>query len=183
MGTEVIAVHLFIPDLKGRLLPYRPSRVLRSNEGAPLVLSLTSGVPGGSLDEGILCGSTGAAPPGEKCQGLTWDVPLLSCSPSLLSSSRLCFETSSSLPPLVLQQEQAGHKRERVESDPGTETPRAEKKKPKASPQPEEPEAAPKPFTPFDYSKTDLQVFAGEAPVCPRELSRLDSGSTRALLM
>ncbi|XP_060132225.1 exosome component 10 isoform X1 [Zootoca vivipara] len=63
----------------------------------------------------------------------------------------------------LVAQEQAGCKRERVESDPGTETPRAEKKKPKASPQLEEPEATPKPFTPFDYSKSDLQVFAGSS--------------------
>ncbi|XP_053256922.1 exosome component 10 isoform X3 [Podarcis raffonei] len=63
----------------------------------------------------------------------------------------------------LVAQEQAGHKRERVESDPGTETPRAEKKKPKASPQPEEQEATPKPFTPFDYSKSDLKVFAGSS--------------------
>ncbi|XP_015264949.1 PREDICTED: exosome component 10 isoform X2 [Gekko japonicus] len=57
-------------------------------------------------------------------------------------------------------QEQASKKRERVASEPGTETPKQEKKKAKAAQKPEVQEA-PKPFTPFDYSKSDLKVFAG----------------------
>ncbi|XP_060115123.1 exosome component 10 isoform X2 [Heteronotia binoei] len=60
----------------------------------------------------------------------------------------------------LVTQEQASKKRERLASEPGPETPKQEKKKPKA---PQKPEAqdAPKPFTPFDYSKSDLKVFAG----------------------
>ncbi|XP_077167639.1 exosome complex component 10 isoform X3 [Paroedura picta] len=60
----------------------------------------------------------------------------------------------------LLSQEQASKKRERVASEPGTETPKQEKKKPKASQKPEVQED-PKPFAPFDYSKSDLKVFAG----------------------
>ncbi|NWW86671.1 EXOSX protein, partial [Rhynochetos jubatus] len=59
-------------------------------------------------------------------------------------------------------QEQANKKRERVVSEAGTELPKHEKKRPKASQQPEEPEA-PKQFTPFDYSKSNLKVFAGSS--------------------
>ncbi|NXR10673.1 EXOSX protein, partial [Semnornis frantzii] len=59
-------------------------------------------------------------------------------------------------------QEQAVKKRERVMSETGTELPRQEKKQPKASQQPEELEA-PKQFTPFDYSKSNFEVFAGSS--------------------
>lgn len=46
-------------------------------------------------------------------------------------------------------------------SETGTELPKQEKKRPKASQQPEELEA-PKQFTPFDYSKSNFKVFAGK---------------------
>lgn len=59
-------------------------------------------------------------------------------------------------------QEQANKKRERVMSETGTELPKQEKKRPKASQQPEEQEA-PKQFTPFDYSKSNFKVFAGSS--------------------
>ncbi|NXE10505.1 EXOSX protein, partial [Lophotis ruficrista] len=59
-------------------------------------------------------------------------------------------------------QEQANKKRERVMSETGTELPKQEKKRPKASQQPEELEA-PKQFTPFDYSKSNFKVFAGSS--------------------
>ncbi|NWU95196.1 EXOSX protein, partial [Upupa epops] len=59
-------------------------------------------------------------------------------------------------------QEQANKKRERVMSETGTELPKREKKRPKASQQPEELEA-PKQFTPFDYSKSNFKVFAGSS--------------------
>lgn len=62
---------------------------------------------------------------------------------------------------LLSQQEQANKKRERVISETGTELPKQEKKRPKASQQPEELEA-PKQFTPFDYSKSNFKVFAGK---------------------
>uniref|UniRef100_A0A8C0AUF4 Exosome complex component 10 n=1 Tax=Buteo japonicus TaxID=224669 RepID=A0A8C0AUF4_9AVES len=63
---------------------------------------------------------------------------------------------------LLSQQEQANKKRERVMSETGTELPKQEKKRPKASQQPEELEA-PKQFTPFDYSKSNFKVFAGSS--------------------
>ncbi|NXP10047.1 EXOSX protein, partial [Thinocorus orbignyianus] len=59
-------------------------------------------------------------------------------------------------------QEQANKKRERVMSETGTELPKQEKKRPKASQQPEELEAQ-KQFTPFDYSKSNFKVFAGSS--------------------
>ncbi|NWW48453.1 EXOSX protein, partial [Pedionomus torquatus] len=59
-------------------------------------------------------------------------------------------------------QEQANKKRERVMSETGTELPKQEKKRPKASQQPEELEP-PKQFTPFDYSKSNFKVFAGSS--------------------
>ncbi|XP_025929837.1 exosome component 10 [Apteryx rowi] len=59
-------------------------------------------------------------------------------------------------------QEQANKKRERIISETGTELPKQEKKRPKASQQPEELEA-PKQFTPFDYSKSNFKVFAGSS--------------------
>ncbi|NWQ75847.1 EXOSX protein, partial [Columbina picui] len=59
-------------------------------------------------------------------------------------------------------QEQANKKRERVMSETGTELPKQEKKRPKASQQPEELEE-PKQFTPFDYSKSNFKVFAGSS--------------------
>ncbi|XP_019397290.1 PREDICTED: exosome component 10 [Crocodylus porosus] len=59
-------------------------------------------------------------------------------------------------------QEQAGKKRERIASEPETELPKQEKKRPKASQQPEEQET-PKEFTPFDYSKSDFKAFAGSS--------------------
>ncbi|KAM6116734.1 exosome complex component 10 [Phoenicopterus ruber ruber] len=59
-------------------------------------------------------------------------------------------------------QEQANKKRERVMSETGTELPKQEKKRPKASQQPEELET-PKQFTPFDYSKSNFKVFAGSS--------------------
>uniref|UniRef100_A0A8B9E0Y1 Exosome complex component 10 n=1 Tax=Anser cygnoides TaxID=8845 RepID=A0A8B9E0Y1_ANSCY len=63
---------------------------------------------------------------------------------------------------LLSQQEQANKKRERVISETGTELPKQEKKRPRASQQPEELEA-PKQFTPFDYSKSNFKVFAGSS--------------------
>uniref|UniRef100_A0A8C0AUA1 Exosome complex component 10 n=1 Tax=Buteo japonicus TaxID=224669 RepID=A0A8C0AUA1_9AVES len=66
------------------------------------------------------------------------------------------------LPFLSVLQEQANKKRERVMSETGTELPKQEKKRPKASQQPEELEA-PKQFTPFDYSKSNFKVFAGSS--------------------
>lgn len=65
---------------------------------------------------------------------------------------------------LLLQQEQAGKKRERIASEPETELPKQEKKRPKASQQPEEQET-PKEFTPFDYSKSDFKAFAGKSRI------------------
>ncbi|XP_042687642.1 exosome component 10 [Centrocercus urophasianus] len=59
-------------------------------------------------------------------------------------------------------QEQANRKRERVMSETAPELPKPEKKRPKASQQPEELEA-PKQFTPFDYSKFNFKVFAGSS--------------------
>ncbi|XP_010213708.1 PREDICTED: exosome component 10 [Tinamus guttatus] len=59
-------------------------------------------------------------------------------------------------------QEQANKKRERNVSETGAELPKQEKKRPKASQQPEELEA-PKQFTPFDYSKSNFKVFAGSS--------------------
>ncbi|XP_064894082.1 exosome complex component 10 [Columba livia] len=59
-------------------------------------------------------------------------------------------------------QEQANKKRERVMSETGTELPKQEKKRPKASQQPEKLEE-PKQFTPFDYSKSNFKVFAGSS--------------------
>uniref|UniRef100_A0A7M4EAD6 Exosome complex component 10 n=1 Tax=Crocodylus porosus TaxID=8502 RepID=A0A7M4EAD6_CROPO len=61
-------------------------------------------------------------------------------------------------------QEQAGKKRERIASEPETELPKQEKKRPKASQQPEEQET-PKEFTPFDYSKSDFKAFAGKSRI------------------
>lgn len=46
-------------------------------------------------------------------------------------------------------------------SETAPELPKPEKKRPKASQQPEELEA-PKQFTPFDYSKFNFKVFAGK---------------------
>ncbi|XP_067423512.1 exosome complex component 10 [Emydura macquarii macquarii] len=59
-------------------------------------------------------------------------------------------------------QEQASKKRERITSEPGTDVPKQEKKRPKAPQQPEEQEM-PKQFTPFDYSKSNFKVFAGNS--------------------
>ncbi|NXW03914.1 EXOSX protein, partial [Fregetta grallaria] len=59
-------------------------------------------------------------------------------------------------------QEQANKKRERVMSETGTELPKQEKKRPKASQQPEKLEAS-KQFTPFDYSKSNFKEFAGSS--------------------
>uniref|UniRef100_A0A8C6NG80 Exosome complex component 10 n=1 Tax=Melopsittacus undulatus TaxID=13146 RepID=A0A8C6NG80_MELUD len=61
-------------------------------------------------------------------------------------------------------EEQASKKRERetVAGEAGTELPKQERKRPKASQQPEELEA-PKQFTPFDYSKSNFKVFAGSS--------------------
>ncbi|KAM6371711.1 exosome complex component 10 isoform 2-T2 [Pluvialis apricaria] len=68
-------------------------------------------------------------------------------------------------------QEQANKKRERVMSETGTELPKQEKKRPKASQQPEELEA-PKQFTPFDYSKSNFKVFAGSSK--PKQSPQFD---------
>ncbi|KFW08750.1 PREDICTED: exosome component 10, partial [Eurypyga helias] len=59
-------------------------------------------------------------------------------------------------------QEQASAKRERAVSEVGTELPEHEEKRPKTSQQPEEPEA-PTQFTPFDYSQSNFNVFAGSS--------------------
>ncbi|KAM9521449.1 exosome complex component 10 [Guaruba guarouba] len=61
-------------------------------------------------------------------------------------------------------EEQASKKREReaVAGETGTELPKQERKRPKASQQPEELEA-PKQFSPFDYSKSNFKVFAGSS--------------------
>ncbi|XP_053136835.1 exosome component 10 isoform X2 [Hemicordylus capensis] len=64
----------------------------------------------------------------------------------------------------LVAKEQASKKRERAESEAGTETPKQEKKKKvKPPPPPEAEQETPKPFTPFDYSKSDLRVFAGSS--------------------
>lgn len=101
------------------------------------------------------------------------DSPQLSLEPGSTDSSLACWCSclhrrfillNLSLFPfhgLLSQQEQANKKRERVISEKGTELPKQEKKRPKASQQPEELEA-PKQFTPFDYSKSNFKVFAGK---------------------
>ncbi|NXS55963.1 EXOSX protein, partial [Brachypteracias leptosomus] len=68
-------------------------------------------------------------------------------------------------------QEQASKKRERVVGETATELPKPEKKKPKASQQPEE-LGARKQFTPFDYSKSNLKVFAGSSK--PKQSPQFD---------
>ncbi|NXX91931.1 EXOSX protein, partial [Centropus bengalensis] len=68
-------------------------------------------------------------------------------------------------------QEQANMKRERVISETGAELPKQEKKRPKASQQPAELEPQ-KPFTPFDYSKSNFKVFAGSSK--SKQLSQFD---------
>uniref|UniRef100_A0A8C3JYA1 Exosome complex component 10 n=1 Tax=Calidris pygmaea TaxID=425635 RepID=A0A8C3JYA1_9CHAR len=70
-------------------------------------------------------------------------------------------QSGTAILPSVNVLEQANKKRERVMSETGTELPKQEKKRPKASQQPEELEA-PKQFTPFDYSKSNFRVFAGK---------------------
>ncbi|XP_005994065.1 exosome component 10 isoform X1 [Latimeria chalumnae] len=60
----------------------------------------------------------------------------------------------------MAQSEQVTKKRERVAHEPGSLTPKQEKKRPKPSQQPAE-KQTPKQFTPFDYSKSDFKVFAG----------------------
>nr|XP_020637831.1 exosome component 10 [Pogona vitticeps] len=67
--------------------------------------------------------------------------------------------------------EQVGRKREKGESDSGTETPKQERKKAKPSQHLEEPET-PKTFTPFDYSKSDLREFAESSK--PKASSQFD---------
>uniref|UniRef100_A0A8C9G7W8 Exosome complex component 10 n=1 Tax=Pavo cristatus TaxID=9049 RepID=A0A8C9G7W8_PAVCR len=71
-------------------------------------------------------------------------------------------------------QEKANKKRERVVSETGTELPKPEKKRPKASQQPEELEA-PKQFTPFDYSKFNFKVFAGKIWISARVLQAVEN--------
>nr|XP_060614876.1 exosome component 10 isoform X1 [Anolis sagrei ordinatus] len=62
-------------------------------------------------------------------------------------------------------------KKEVPGSDAGAERPREEAKKPKGSPQAREADGgkkdSPKPFTPFDYSKSDLKMFAGKGKAKP----------------
>ncbi|KAJ1145256.1 hypothetical protein NDU88_011547 [Pleurodeles waltl] len=61
-------------------------------------------------------------------------------------------------------EENSNKKRERMASEPGTETPKPGKKRSKGSEalQPEQEERVPpKEFTPFDYSKSDFKAFAG----------------------
>lgn len=82
---------------------------------------------------------------------------------------------------LLSQQEQASKKRERVMSETGTELPKQEKKRPKASQQPEELEE-PKQFTPFDYSKSNFKVFAGKIWIsCSRVLRAVENVASWAL--
>uniref|UniRef100_A0A8B9IAD6 Exosome complex component 10 n=1 Tax=Anser brachyrhynchus TaxID=132585 RepID=A0A8B9IAD6_9AVES len=71
-------------------------------------------------------------------------------------------QSGKAILPLLNVLEQANKKRERVISETGTELPKQEKKRPRASQQPEELEA-PKQFTPFDYSKSNFKVFAGSS--------------------
>uniref|UniRef100_A0A8C0HHB6 Exosome complex component 10 n=1 Tax=Buteo japonicus TaxID=224669 RepID=A0A8C0HHB6_9AVES len=71
-------------------------------------------------------------------------------------------QSGTAILPFLSVLEQANKKRERVMSETGTELPKQEKKRPKASQQPEELEA-PKQFTPFDYSKSNFKVFAGSS--------------------
>uniref|UniRef100_A0A8B9NH03 Exosome complex component 10 n=1 Tax=Accipiter nisus TaxID=211598 RepID=A0A8B9NH03_9AVES len=70
-------------------------------------------------------------------------------------------QSGTAILPFLSVLEQANKKRERVMSETGTELPKQEKKRPKASQQPGELEA-PKQFTPFDYSKSNFKVFAGK---------------------
>uniref|UniRef100_A0A8C6K5C1 Exosome complex component 10 n=1 Tax=Melopsittacus undulatus TaxID=13146 RepID=A0A8C6K5C1_MELUD len=73
-------------------------------------------------------------------------------------------QSGAAILPLLSVLEQASKKRERetVAGEAGTELPKQERKRPKASQQPEELEA-PKQFTPFDYSKSNFKVFAGSS--------------------
>ncbi|XP_069597888.1 exosome complex component 10 isoform X1 [Ranitomeya imitator] len=63
-----------------------------------------------------------------------------------------------------VMQEDVSMKRERVISDPGTETPRADKKRSKHSEEAVE-SVVQTQFTPFDYSKSNFKVFAGSSNV------------------
>ncbi|XP_044301392.1 exosome component 10 isoform X3 [Varanus komodoensis] len=72
----------------------------------------------------------------------------------------------------MVAQEQLSQKREKAESsNPETEPGKQARKKPKLSQPPEEKDA-PKEFTPFDYSKSDLRVFAGSS--VPKPSSQFD---------
>uniref|UniRef100_A0A7M4FTQ0 Exosome complex component 10 n=1 Tax=Crocodylus porosus TaxID=8502 RepID=A0A7M4FTQ0_CROPO len=82
----------------------------------------------------------------------------------ICSGSQQTSQHSWSLKAGRVEQEQAGKKRERIASEPETELPKQEKKRPKASQQPEEQET-PKEFTPFDYSKSDFKAFAGKSRI------------------
>uniref|UniRef100_A0A6I8N230 Exosome complex component 10 n=1 Tax=Ornithorhynchus anatinus TaxID=9258 RepID=A0A6I8N230_ORNAN len=58
-------------------------------------------------------------------------------------------------------QENASKKRERVTSEQGTPEPKQEKKRLKASQQPQK-QDPPKEFTPYDYSQSDFKAFSGK---------------------
>ncbi|XP_054994844.1 exosome component 10 isoform X1 [Sorex araneus] len=67
-----------------------------------------------------------------------------------------------------IARENAAKKRERVASDPSAPDQKQEKKRPKVSRKPPEPEQAPgRDFTPFDYSASDFQAFAGNSKTKP----------------
>uniref|UniRef100_A0A8B9CIU6 Exosome complex component 10 n=1 Tax=Anser brachyrhynchus TaxID=132585 RepID=A0A8B9CIU6_9AVES len=80
-------------------------------------------------------------------------------------------QSGKAILPLLNVLEQANKKRERVISETGTELPKQEKKRPRASQQPEELEA-PKQFTPFDYSKSNFKVFAGKIWISSNKLQQ-----------
>ncbi|NXT80877.1 EXOSX protein, partial [Zapornia atra] len=74
---------------------------------------------------------------------------------------KVCEEATENIASLRQQamQAQANKKTEPVGSGMETETPRRERKRPKASQEPEEAEAA-KQFTPFDYKRSNFRMFA-----------------------
>ncbi|OCT72221.1 hypothetical protein XELAEV_180351923mg, partial [Xenopus laevis] len=60
--------------------------------------------------------------------------------------------------------EESNKKRERVSSEPGSETMKSDKKRMKHSEETQKPDSQ-TPFTPFDYSKSDFKMFAGSSNV------------------
>lgn len=68
---------------------------------------------------------------------------------------------------LPIQLENAAKKRERTTSDPRTIEQKQEKKRLRISKKPKDPHPPEKDFTPYDYSKSDFQGFAGKAETGP----------------